>query len=318
MIKRSRYFRLTLVFFALVSLSSCASVVQWVGIKFLYRRAPLATEQIQRDISYWTDATPDPSPERHSLNLYLPAGQNWPVMIFVPGGGWTTEDKDLKAGGKDVYGNIGRFFAARSIGVAVVNYQLLPNVKWPEQIIDVARAVAWIHKNISRYGGDPKKIFISGHSAGAQLATRVALDKKPLAHFGLNPHLFCGVIPVSGAGLDLTDAKTYELGADPNYYIKRFQDGDTSGAWKTLISPMRFVRRDAPPFLILYAAGEMPALHRQSELLQEKLTNAGASTRLVVVPGENHLRIVLTLSRKDKAATPAMLDFMRGTECSSW
>ena len=81
-----------------------------------------------RDLCY-TSAAPCDS-ARHTLDLYRPASSSWPVIIFVHGGNWDNGDKNYRAGGADIYANIGRFFASRGIGVAVINYRLQPAVAW--------------------------------------------------------------------------------------------------------------------------------------------------------------------------------------------
>ncbi len=299
---------------AVLAFAGCQSAL-YVALQFVYDEAPLPADQVVRDVSYWTAQAPDPAPEKHRLNLFLPDGaaEPWPTVIFVHGGGWTEGDKDLTVGYRDVYNNIGRFFAARGIGAAVVNYGLLPEVDWPAQIEDVARAVAFVHERIGRYGGDPGALFLMGHSAGAQLAARVALDTAALAPFGVPEEAICGVISVSGAALDLTDEKTYALSDDPAYYARRF---GTQPGWQAAASPIRFARPDAPPFLILFAGGESQALQRQSWLLNAALQEAGAASEVVVVPGMSHTRIVLALSRDDRTAGPAMLRFIRNAPCT--
>jgi len=125
----------------------------------------------------------------------------------------------------------------------------------------------------------------------------------------------CGVISVSGAALDLTDEKTYELGESLSYYEKRFRDVNGGDQWKQAASPVYFVGATAPPFLIVYADGEKPSLQRQSERLHVTLTKAGIQNRVVAVPGESHELILLTLSRPDKISAPAILDFIRTARC---
>lgn len=289
---------------------SACSVVERAGIYFLYKEAYLSERQIVRNVPYQEGNTPD-----QRLDLFIPDKAKWPILIFVHGGGWNTGDKELTVGGADVYGNIGRFFASRGVGVAVINYRLLPKVGWRDQVQDVARAVAWINSHIAEYGADAGRLFLSGHSAGAQLAIRVALDASYLENLGQSPDIVCGVISVSGAGLDLADEMTYELGEDLSYYEKRFGAGEPGDGWKNEASPIYFARSDAPPFLILYAGGESKGLQRQSQLLYDTLSGHGTKSHVVVVPGESHNRMVLTLSRSDKIAAPAILEFIQTTIC---
>jgi acetyl esterase/lipase len=293
----------------LIILSGC-SAVEWIGIQFLYKKADLPENQIVHDKPYREGNSPG-----QRLNLFVPVGSGWPVIIFVHGGGWNSGDKDLVVGGADIYGNIGRFFASHGIGVAVINYRLLPQVSWPEQIEDVADATGWVASRIADYGGSPSRLFLFGHSAGAQLVAHVALDPAPLERRGLSPRILCGVIAVSGAGLDLQDTGTYELGEDIRYYEKRFRDGDAGETWKQAASPISFVNASSPPFLIVYAEGESRGLQRQSGLLHEALVRAGAKSQIVIVPGQSHTRILLTLSRPDKVAGPAILEFLQGVPC---
>jgi acetyl esterase/lipase len=294
-----------------VGLPSGCSTVEQIGIHFLYKKAELPESQIVRDKAYREGSSPG-----QRLNLFFPDSSGWPVLVFVHGGGWNSGNKDLTVGGADIYDNIGRFFASHGIGVAIINYRLLPQVSWPEQIEDVADATAWVASHIADYGGSPSRLFLSGHSAGAQLAARIALDPAPLEQRGLSPRILCGVIAVSGAGLDLRDAKTYELGEDIRYYEKRFRDGATGESWRQAASPISFVNASAPPFLIVYAEGESKGLQRQSGLLHEALASAGAESQIVIVPGQSHTRIVLTLSRPDKVAGPAILKFLQSASCN--
>jgi len=283
-------------------LSGCAAVTA-VGVKFLYRRAELPERQIVRDVAYRVAAPGETHGDK--LDLYRPTGTGWPVVVFVHGGNWDSGSRNLRAGGADVYANIGRFLAPRGIGAAVIDYRLQPAVDWRTQVADVREAVRWVHANVASYGGRADRIFLMGHSAGAHLISHVAFDTLALA--SIRPR---GVIAVSGAGLDLVDAQTYALGEDPRYYEQRFRGGDATGAWRSDASPVHHVQRAAPPFLIVYAAGEKRALHRQSQLLAAALDSAGVPQRTVIVPGESHSRIVLTLSRPDRTAAPAVLEFI--------
>lgn len=292
-------------------LSASCGVYNWTGIRLYYRKVDLPTSQVRRDMPY---AGPASTP-RQRLNLFAPLpqhGQAAPVVIFVHGGNWDGGDRNLEVGGADIYNNIGRYLASHGIGAAVVGYRLLPSVTWQTQISDVVQAVRWVGAHTNPGGVPAPCIFLMGHSAGAQIAARVALDPD-LRAAGQEPMPpICGVIGASGAGYDLSDTRTYELSDDLDWYAKRFA---TVPDWQQAASPIRFIRTDAasriPPFLLLYAGGEGKALQRQSQLMHDALLNAGAASSLVVVPGESHSRIVLTLSRGDKTAGPAIVNFVR-------
>jgi acetyl esterase/lipase len=284
---------------------------------FLYERAELPADQVVRDIRYRADAAADPL--KHQLDLYLPRpsgapGAPWPVLVFVHGGGWTSGDKDQREGGRDVYANIGRYFAARGIGVAVVNYRLQYEVTWREQVADVADAVAWVHGHAGSYGADTSAIVLAGHSAGAQLVARVALDRE-WAERHRAPSV-CGLVLVSGAGFDIADAGTYEVGAKRSYYERRFRAGDESDAWQVEASPIAHVSPEAPAALLLYAENDWPAIQRQTLLLRDALDSAGGETQVVQVPGQDHYTIVLTLSRdRIVEGAPRIVEFVSALDC---
>lgn len=197
-----------------VALIAGCSLVTRAGVGLFYERADLPTAQIVRDICY-TTAPPCDTP-KHTLDLYRPAATGWPVVIFVHGGNWDSGDKNYRAGGADVYANIGRFYATHGIGVAVINYRLQPTVTEASQVDDVRAALAWVRANIERHGGQPERIFLMGHSAGTQLSTLAALTT---ADAGIR-----GVIAVSGAALDVA-ARSAQAQAPP--FLILYASGET-------------------------------------------------------------------------------------------
>ena len=288
----------------------------YLVMPFYYRESPLPDAQVQRDLPYRLDSAAGPG--KHRLDLFLPSAETprpWPVFLFVHGGGWRHGDRALRMGGADVYSNIGRFLASHGVGSAVISYRLQPGVGWQAQVEDVARAVTWFLAHVQELGGDPSRLFLAGHSAGAQLAAWAALNPSPLAAFGLPAGSVCGLIPVSGAGFDLEDATTYELGASRDYYEQRFHNEDSEEAWAREASPVANLGEHLPATLILYADGDWPSLRRQSQLLESALTERGADVELQVIEGEDHYTIVTTLSRGDRPAARALLSFIARAAC---
>jgi len=282
-------------------------VVYRAGIKLYYKPAAIASGDVVRDIPYVAGSA-DPM---QRLNFFRPAQSNFPVVIFIHGGNWDSGDKDYRFGGQDIYNNIGRFLAARGIGCANISYRLLPGVDWKAQAGDAVQAVAWVHAHAAEYGGDPDRLFVMGHSAGAQLAVRTVLDRATLERAGVPAAVIRGVIGVAGAGYDMADPQTAALGADPRWYARRFQLGPADIDWRTTASPIQFVNKSAPPALFMHAGGEGRALIRQTQLLRDTWIRAGARADLVVAPGLSHTRIVPTLSREDRPAGAAVLAFVR-------
>lgn len=310
------------VLLSLAALAGCGLVTS-LAVDLVYRDAALPAALVEADVPYLGAGDP-----KHRLTLFraLPdSARAHPAVVFVHGGGWTTGDRDLRVGGEDVYHNIGRFLAARGIPAATLSYRLQPGVTWREQVADVAAAVAFVQRDAAvraaRAGRPAPGVVVMGHSAGAYLATFVALDGHVQRAAGMAP--VCGVVSVSGAALDLRDRETYALEDNFDYYSARFAPDRVARAeppavpapWQAEASPIARVTAGAPPFLILYAGGETRALQRQSLLLDAALRAAGVRSRVVVVPGRSHTRIVPTLSRDDQTAGPAILDFVRHLDC---
>ena len=131
---------------------------------------------------------------RHRLDIYapLPAVTPAPVIVFFYGGGWAS-------GSKAMYRFVGAGLAARGVLVVIPDYRLYPEVRFPAFMDDAATAVAWTRANASRFGGDPRRLFLMGHSAGAQIATLLALDAGYLRSVHLSPRRdVCGVIGLAG------------------------------------------------------------------------------------------------------------------------
>ena len=318
--------RPALLLAALVGLSGCVLAERAV-VGFVYDKARVPEANVREDLAY-VDG-PEADPKKHRLDLFLPVADSvrarpWPTVVFVHGGSWIEGDKDLTFGGQDVYGNVGRFFAAHGIGGAVISYRLQPGVVWQEQVHDVARAVARVRELVAEEGGNPDALVLAGHSAGGHLVARVAVDAPAQARAGLDGAAVCGVVPVSAAGLDLEDRRTYEIADNYDFYTRRFAPPGTPvteaipeapAPWQREASTLPLVTAAAPPFLILYAGGDYPALIHQAGLLAERLAAVGVPHETVVVPGRSHARIIPTLSRDDQTAGPAMLAFVRGLRC---
>lgn len=289
--------------------SGCAAL----GVAVLYKKVHLPDTQIVRNIEYAPGPTTDPA--FHRLDLFLPKGKNWPTMIFVHGGGWNTGDKDLTVAGADVYSNIGRYFASQGIGAAIISYQLMPDVDWKTQIMDVGRATAWVHAHIQEYHGDPQSIFLAGHSAGAQLASRVALDPSILQSLGVTPQILCGVIAISGVGYNFMNPEMYAYGQREGAIQALFNKVELSKMLRKKLSPIFFAQRASPPFLILYAAKDEQEIKHDSLRFDRALQTVGAQRQLYSVPKVNHTSMLLALSHADRFPASMMMVFMRTCEC---
>ena len=300
---------------AAVAATGC-EIGKRVVITPFYRTVPLPESRIVRNVAYAEG--PDAHPVKHRLDLFLPrgpegrgnAGKAFTTVIFVHGGNWIEGDKSLHVAGADIYANIGRFLAAHGYGAAVVNYRLIPDVAWEGQPADIARAVKWVRANIASHGGDPAEIVLMGHSAGAQLASLVAVSPRWLREAGVPAGAIRGVIAISGAGFDIGDEETYRhFGRSRAWFAERFHT-DTSPNWEADASPVNYLDAGDPPFLMMYPTGDKPGVLRQSALMRAALEKAGIWTWVVPISGLNHTGIILVLSRTDRAPGLVVLRFL--------
>ena len=272
-----------------------------------------AAAEVRLDVPYRTDD--DACPEKQRLDLFLPGGSGWPMLAFVHGGSLEKGDSAQRLVGHDIYRNIGRFYAARGVGVALINYRLQPDVNWIEQVDDVASAVAWLTPRIEELGGDGR-LFLSGHSAGSWLMSHVALDKALQARHGIDPETITGVIVISGSGFDLTDDLTWELFGREKRWQRRFSIEPGDSRWKERASLVPHIAADSPPFLLLYGSDEWPALVRQNKLMCEALATTSAGCRIAEIEGLGHRRMLLAIGHAEKPVAPRILGALgvRGAE----
>ena len=231
-----------------------------------------------------------PGGRRHLLDVWrrpdLPAGHRAPVLIQVPGGGWSINDKRGQA-----YPLMTRMVELGWICVSI-NYSRSPRNVWPEHIIDVKRAIAWVRANIADFGGDPDFIAITGGSAGGHLSSLAALTAGD---------------PDFQPGFE--DADTTVQAAAPHYGVYDLTDHD---AMHKLMLPLlehvvmqrRFTEhremfeaasptlrahRDAPPFFILHGENDAVVPRSQAQTFRGALRKAGADTvAFAEIPNAHH------------------------------
>lgn len=206
--------------------------------------------------------------ERCVLDLYHPSDKKgYPTIVWFHGGGLSGGEKEIPEALKE-----------KGVAVVGVNYRLYPKVGAPKYIEDAAAAIAWTIKNIEQYGGDPSQIFLSGHSAGGYLAAMVGMDKKWLAKYDIDANDLAGLIPFSG------------------HMITHFTVRDERGIAGTQpiideLAPLYFVRKDAPPLLLITGDREMEMLGRYEEnaYMMRMMKEAGhTQTTLYEMDGYGH------------------------------
>jgi acetyl esterase/lipase len=246
-----------------------------------------------RDVAYG----PDP---RQRLDLYLPAGaapaRPRKTLVFIHGGGW-------QRGTKDRHRFVGRSFAAAGYVVVLVNYRLYPQVRFPAFVNDAAKAVAWVRANVRRHGGDPGRIYLMGHSAGAHIAALLALDPRYLRAAGVPRASIRGMIGLAGPYVFRPKrlprfAPIFAAHPRPN------------------ARPVVFARNGAataggPPLLLLSADLDRVVGARNAPGLAAAYRRAGGRAITRSYPVIGHVQIVLAIARPFRRLAPVVPDVVR-------
>lgn len=234
--------------------------------------------------------------ERCVLDLYLPEGRGFASLLWLHGGGLTMGDKTLRETPV-----IARALAEEGVAVAAANYRLMPKAKFPACVEDAAAAMAWLRTNIGGRGGDTNRVFAGGHSAGAYLASIVAMDRAWLKPHGFDPGDFAGFIPVSGQMMT-------------HFTVRGAMGLGTNCIVADATAPIYHTRPDAPPMLIVMGDRDWPARLEENQYFVAAQKVAGRSnTTLVVVSGRNHGTIASRIGEPGDPARTAILDFIRTT-----
>lgn len=166
--------------------------------------------------------------ERCKLDIcYDKSKKNSPVVVWYHGGGLTSGQKEIPG-----------LLKKQGFVVVGVNYRLLPKVKIDECLDDCAAALAWVFQNISQYGGDAKKIFVSGHSAGGYITTMLGLDKTWLSRYGVDANNIAGLIPFSGQMIS-------------HFAYRKMNGIDNLQPTIDKYAPLYHVRKDAAPLVLI-------------------------------------------------------------------
>ncbi|TGE21423.1 alpha/beta hydrolase [Hymenobacter aquaticus] len=255
------------------------------------------------DIAYVPTSEAGFDAKRHRLDVYAPrkkAAAPYPVVVFIHGGNWDS-------GNKNIYSFIGRRLAKQGVVAVVINYRLAPQVQVPAMADDCARAVVWTYQHIAEYGGDPKRLFTMGHSAGGGLAALLAADNQLFARRGLAANPVRGAILDDPAGLDMYDyLRKMQYGGDEQYLVPF---GKEPAGWKA-VSPMYFVTAQTPPFLIFVGGETYPSISSSSAKFRQKLQQLGREPQFAVLPGKKHVPMVLQLYWKNNVIYRELLKFV--------
>lgn len=249
-------------------------------------------------------------PNLLSLDIYrpdVPSAKSLPVVVMVHGGGWALGDKGNLSVGIDK----ARFFNANGFVYVSVNYRLSPAVQHPAHAEDVAAAVAWVFNHIAEYGGDPGRVTLMGHSAGAHLAALVATDARYLAAHGKSAATLIGVVLLDTAGLDIPRnlEEFSEAGAARVLYETAF--GKDRETWIEA-SPMTYVKagKKLPRFLVFYTNRKSASV--LSRAFAQAVRAAGGSASAVLATGKTHKTMNSDIGGVEDGPSRLILDFITG------
>jgi triacylglycerol lipase len=259
----------------------------------LHGKEPYAGVTVAHDITYG-------SADRNLLDLFVADGATGsrPVLVFVHGGGFTGGNKSTP--GSPFYDNVPLWAARNGLVGVNMTYRLAPQHPWPAGPEDVGAALRWVADNISKYGGDPSKIVLFGHSAGATHAGTYAAMPQFHGPKGLG---IAGLILTSGI-YDITtfpvnDGYRSYIGNDTSLYAER--------------SPIAGLSKLSVPSLVVYAELDPPPFIPQFEKLVAAMADApGGKPTTLMLSQHSHLSLGYAIGTDDTALTGPILDFVKG------
>jgi len=265
----------------------------------------IQAQEITRDIPYAT-----PANARQMLDVVSPKGaKNRPVVFWIHGGGWQAGDKanvQLKP----------QWFVDNGFVFVSTNYRLLPDVDMETIVKDVAKSVGWVSEHISAYGGDAERIFVMGHSAGAQLAALICTDERYLKAEQVSLSRIVGCVPVDGDTFDIpaiiwtAEMRQLAHSMPQAKFGHREKFGNDPEKHRNF-SAVNHVAKDKqiPPFLILHVAGH-PDTSIQANRFGAVLTNSGVTAKVYGAKETTHSQINDDIGAAGDPTTKVLLDFM--------
>jgi acetyl esterase/lipase len=252
------------------------------GATFFLANAPNPFGSFRRtaDVAYGAE-------QRQRLDVYVPKrGARGPVVIFWYGGSWTM-------GTKSQYAFVGAALAARGYLTVIPDYRLYPEVKFPQLMDDGARAVAWVHQHAQEFGGDPDRLVLMGHSAGAHMATMLAVNRSYLQKVGVAPQSIAALIGLSGPyGLEPNDDTLRTIFGPPN----------TPVDYRPLLQPMN----GAPPALLLHGQDDTVVYAEYAQKMAAALEQHGVSAQVHIYPHRGHADTIASFAVLARGRTPAL------------
>ena len=227
---------------------------------------------------------------RQKLDIYVPDKLASPptTLVYFYGGSWQFGDKSM-------YRFLGQAFASKGFITVVVNYRLYPEVHFPAFIDDGAKAVAWVHRNTQKYGGNSAHVFLVGHSAGAHIAALLMTDGHYLKAQGGDVSWIKGMIGIAGPYdfLPFTDPKIIALFSKVRAYNTQ---------------PINYVKSGLPPFLLVSGDKDKKVRPKNTINFANRLRSFKVSVTEIIYPGIGHIGIILSLASGFRYKTSLLED----------
>jgi acetyl esterase/lipase len=262
-------------------LSACSAIT------FGIANAPASFGPFERkaDIAYGAG-------KRQRLDVYVPEGvsasapSDRPVVVFWYGGSW-------KNGSKADYRFVGAALAERGYVTVLPDYRLYPEVKFPAFLDDAARAVAWVQAHAQEFGGNPSRVVLMGHSAGAHTAAYLALNREFLAKRGARPEWIAGLVGLSGP---------YALAPNTPTLHRIFAAPWGESDWQ----PVRFASPNAPPTFLAHGIDDGWVDVAQTEDLRDALRAKGVRVETELYRDTGHGATVAGFSKAARGSAPTL------------
>lgn len=244
------------------------------------------------------------------LDVYAPeSATNLPVVFWIHGGGWEKGERTSVQEKPQAFVEKGFVFVS-------TGYRLLPEVDMGTLIRDVAKSLGWVRTHIAEYGGDPQRIFVMGHSAGAQLAALICTDERYLQAEGVPFSALRGCVPVDGDTYDIpaiietaeTRRRVHGQPQPKNGHREKF--GNAPAKHRDFSAVTHVAKnKGIPPFLILHVA-DHPDTTAQAQHFGAVLKEAGVPTRIFGARDTNHTKVNANLGLPEDPATKTLFEFV--------
>jgi acetyl esterase/lipase len=254
----------------------------------------------QIDDVVYVDGSTDP---RQRLDLVIPRDvDHFPVVVFIHGGFWIHQDKDYFQPYVGLYHNVGIALGRHGIGSAIIDYRLVPEVTFEEQLDDVAASITWVHDHIADHGGDPDSIIVAGHSAGGHITALLAFDDSRLATRGVDLTSIKGYAPLS----PIVDLAQMAASSTDNAQIA----DEVFGGALVEYSPVTYFHAAVAPVFLALGSNDLDFLLEQVPAAATALAGLGAPVTFETIPGKSHDDMVVDFDTGNDLVTPLLVPFI--------